>query len=59
MNKTNIHFFAFSGKDEQKRYKIPTKLVIAQLRIIASTLDSDYCRRVIISAANRLEAIDR
>lgn len=59
MKEPNKHFYVASDKDEQRRYKIPTKLVVAQLRIIAGTLDSDYCRRVLMSAANRLEAIDR
>ena len=32
-----------------------TKLLVAELRMIANTLTSDYCRNILIEAAERLE----
>lgn len=58
MKEPNIHFYIASEKDEQGQYKAPNKLIVAQLRLIADTLESDYCRKVLRNAANRLEAID-
>ena len=32
-----------------------TKLLVAELRMIADTLTSDHCRNILIEAADRLE----
>ena len=36
-----------------------TKLLIAELRVIAKTLESEYCRDILIEAAQRLEDTDK
>ena len=36
-----------------------TKLLVAQLRVIALTLTSKYCRDILIEAAQRLEDTDK
>lgn len=40
---------------EQKQ----TKLLVAELRVIASTLMSQYCQGILIQAAERLEETDK
>lgn len=36
-----------------------TKLLVAELRMIADTLTSKYCRDILIEAAERLEDTDK
>lgn len=36
-----------------------TKLLVAELRMIANTLASDYCRGILVEAAERLEDTDK
>lgn len=36
-----------------------TKLLVAELRVIAPTLMSKYCREVLLEAAERLEDTDK
>lgn len=36
-----------------------TKLIVAELRMIAKTLCSDYCREILEEAAERLEDTDK
>ena len=36
-----------------------TKLLVAELRVIADTVISEYCRQVLNDAADRLEETDR
>ena len=42
-------------KGEQTMAVKKTKLLVAELRMIADTLESDYCRGILIEAAERLE----
>lgn len=36
-----------------------TKLLVAELRVIADTLANQYCREILIEAATRLEDTDK
>lgn len=36
-----------------------TKLIVAELKMIAKTLDNEYCREVLEEAAERLEDTDK
>lgn len=36
-----------------------TKLLVAELRVIANTLGSKHCRNILIEAAQRLEDTDK
>lgn len=36
-----------------------TKLLVAELRVIAPTLMSKYCREILLEAAQRLEDTDK
>ena len=36
-----------------------TKLIVAELKMIAKTLCSDYCREILEEAAERLEDTDK
>lgn len=36
-----------------------TKLLVAEVRMIADTLTSDYCRESLLEAAQRLEDTDK
>lgn len=36
-----------------------TKLIVAELRVIAKTLESEYCAQVLEEAAERLEDTDK
>ena len=36
-----------------------TKLLVAELKVIAGTLACEYCRKILIEAADRLEETDK